>query len=476
MQKSKVFTKTLAACSLALCALSASAGIYVSGDTVYEGNGNAFVMRGVNVAHAWYSDKTNSSLSDIAKTGANSVRVVLASGKLWSKTPASEVSSIISQAKANKLIAVLEVHDTTGLGEQTAATLSEAVDYWISIKSTLLGQEDYVIINIGNEPMGNGQTAAAWTNGHKDAITRLRAAGFKHSIMVDAANWGQDWQNIMRDNASSVLAADPQKNVIFSVHMYQVYNSDSIISNYMSAFKSNGLALVVGEFAADHFSENVDEASIMKRAQENKYGYLGWSWSGNGANLGALDIAQNFNPSSLTTWGNTLINGANGIKATSKLATIYTGGGTAASSSPAASSKPASSASSATTTTGGTCNWYGTSYPICTSTTSAWGYENNQSCVGRTSCAALPSPYGVAGSTSAPSSIAASSKPASSIPASSKPASSTPASSKPASSAVAASATCNWYGTPYPMCTTTTSGWGWENNKSCIAPSTCRAQ
>lgn len=32
---------------------------------------------------------------------------------------------------------------------------------------------------------------------------------------------------------------------------------------------------------------------------------------------------------------------------------------------------------------------------------------------------------------------------------------------------------CNWYGNIYPLCTTTQSGWGWENNKSCIAPETC---
>lgn len=35
---------------------------------------------------------------------------------------------------------------------------------------------------------------------------------------------------------------------------------------------------------------------------------------------------------------------------------------------------------------------------------------------------------------------------------------------------------CNWYGTNYPMCCTTTSGWGWENSTSCISVSTCNSQ
>ena len=35
---------------------------------------------------------------------------------------------------------------------------------------------------------------------------------------------------------------------------------------------------------------------------------------------------------------------------------------------------------------------------------------------------------------------------------------------------------CNWYGTLYPLCTNTQSGWGWEANRSCISPSTCSSQ
>ena len=35
---------------------------------------------------------------------------------------------------------------------------------------------------------------------------------------------------------------------------------------------------------------------------------------------------------------------------------------------------------------------------------------------------------------------------------------------------------CNWWGTRYPICTSTASGWGWENNRSCITTSTCNSQ
>lgn len=387
---------------LALATVNASAGFYVSGKNLREGNGNNFVMRGVNVPHAWYSGNSNQSLADISATGANTVRVVLSSGHLWSRTSETEVANIISQAKARQLITVLEVHDTTGYGEQPAATLRQAVDYWIDIRNALIGQEDYVIINIGNEPFGNGQPASAWVNGHRDAIARLRNAGFTHTLMVDAANWGQDWENIMRNNATTVFNSDPRRNVIFSVHMYEVYPNNTAVNNYMSAFNSLNLPLVVGEFAADHFGTYVDAASIMARAQQYGFGYLGWSWSGNNSDLSSLDIVRNFNASNLTPWGALLINSTNGIRNTSHKATIFTQGSSGNSCGTAPNGHPyCCNASSATgdgwgwennrscfmrTSSGGTCNWYGSIYPLCTGQSTGWGWENNRSCVGATTC------------------------------------------------------------------------------------------
>jgi mannan endo-1,4-beta-mannosidase len=302
----------------------AAAGFTVNGSRILEANGNTFVMRGVNHAHTWYADKLG-SLADIKALGANTVRVVLSSGDRWTRNEASDVTNVITQCKANRLICVLEVHDTTGYGEDSAATtLARAVDYWISIKSALAGQERYVMLNIGNEPYGN-TNAAGWVADTKNAITRLRAAGFEHSIMVDAPNWGQDWTFTMRDNAASVFAADPQRNTIFSIHMYGVFDTAAEINDYLGRFITAGLPIVVGEFGFNHSDGNPDEDTIMATAQSRGIGYLGWSWSGNGGGVEYLDLVTNFNASALTSWGQRLFNGANGIKATSREATIYGG-------------------------------------------------------------------------------------------------------------------------------------------------------
>ncbi len=432
--------------ALGLIATEAFAGWSVNGTKVLDPRGNNFIFRGINHAHAWYPDRTATAMTNIAATGANSIRVVLANGTQWTRTPGSDVAVIVSQCKAAKLVCVLEVHDSTGFGESAAATnISNATTYWTSsdIKSAIIGQEDYVILNIANEPYGNTVTASTYTNETSASIKAIRNAGLTHLIMVDAPSWGQDWSHIMRDNAATIFAADSLSNTMFSVHMYEVYNTASNVQNYFTSFQAKGFALVVGEFGTENNGNNVDEASILLYAQQMGIGYMGWSWTGNGSCCVPLDIATNWNPLTLSTWGNFLINSANGIKATSKLATNF-GGATrsVAPSSRAASSRASvvasstvprsSSSSSVISTNGGQCNWYGNTFPICTTSNSGWGWENNASCAGRSACAALPSPYGVIGT--AISSKAASSK-AASVPASSTAASVVPASSRAASSA-----------------------------------------
>lgn len=75
------------------------------------------------------------------------------------------------------------------------------------------------------------------------------------------------------------------------------------------------------------------------------------------------------------------------------------------SSSVVSSSSVANSSSSALSSVSGQqCNWYGSLYPLCATTTSGWGYENGKSCISVSTCASQPAPYGVVGATSSTSS------------------------------------------------------------------------
>ncbi|MFE0254879.1 cellulase family glycosylhydrolase [Streptomyces sp. NPDC059010] len=337
--------------SFATPARAAATGLHIQNGRLLEASGNDFVMRGVNHAHTWYPGRTQ-SLADVKKLGANTVRVVLSDGHRWTKNSAEDVAGVIAQCKANRLICVLEVHDTTGYGEEAAAgTLDHAADYWIGLKDVLTGQESYVIINIGNEPWGN-TNPAGWTEPTIAAVKKLRGAGFAHTIMVDAPNWGQDWQGVMRANARSVYDADTTGNLIFSIHMYSVYDTAQEITDYLNAFVSAGLPILIGEFGGppDQYGDP-DEDTMMAAAQQLRLGYLAWSWSGNTDPI--LDLATDFDPARLSSWGQRVFNGANGIAATSEEADVYSssGGDTTP------PTTPGTPTASAVTSSSATLNW-----------------------------------------------------------------------------------------------------------------------
>ncbi|MFH9861090.1 cellulase family glycosylhydrolase [Streptomyces sp. NPDC017202] len=301
----------------------AAPGFHVGDGRLLDANGDDFVLRGVNHAHAWYPTRTPQALKDIKALGANSVRVVLATGDRWTRTTAADVAAIITECKRDRLICVLEAHDTTGYGEQAgAASLARAVDYWIGIQDVLRGQEKYVVLNLGNEPYGNSGYGA-WTSDTQNAITRMRAAGFGHTLMVDAPNWGQDWSFTMRDNAGKVFAADPERNTVFSIHMYGVFDTAAEVNDYLNRFTSQKLPVVVGEFGNDHSDGNPDEDAILAAAQRLGVGYLGWSWSGNGGGVEYLDMATGFDASRLTGWGRRVFDGTDGIRRTAREAGVF---------------------------------------------------------------------------------------------------------------------------------------------------------
>ncbi|WP_025723678.1 cellulase family glycosylhydrolase [Paenibacillus polymyxa] len=301
-------------------ATSENTGFYINGTTLYDANGNPFVMRGINHAYTWYKGQELAAIPAIAKTGANTIRIVLSDGQQWTKDNLSELQNLITLSEQNKLVVVLEVHD--GTGSDSATVLNNIANYWIEMKGALIGKESTVILNIANEWYGTWD-GGGWAQGYKSVIPKLRNAGIKNTIMVDGAGWGQYPQSIF-DYGTEVFNADPLKNTMFSIHMYEYAggNAATVKSNMDNVLNKN-LALVIGEFGIKHTSGDVDEATIMSYAEQKGVGYLAWSWKGNSAGLDYLDMATDWEGTSFTEQGRIIIEGPNGIRATSKLSTVY---------------------------------------------------------------------------------------------------------------------------------------------------------
>jgi mannan endo-1,4-beta-mannosidase len=306
-------------------ATAAKAGIQIRNGRLVEADGSDLVLRGVNHDFIWYPDK-NGSFAAIKAVGANAVRVPLGTGHQFRRTTLDEVRTIVALCRQNRLICILDAHDTSGFGQdKKASTIADAVQFWLGLRPALVGQEDHIIVNIANEPFGVGP-GWPWTEQTADAIRQLRAAGFRHTLMVDAPGWGQDESFVMRDNAEKVRDADPSGNTLFDIHMYGEFNNAAKVNAYLSSFTSRRLPILIGEFSGEHQWGDPDEDAIMAYAEARELGYLGWSWSGNQQQFSYLDLVHNFDANSRTAWGNRFLTGPNGLSTGTREATIFRNG------------------------------------------------------------------------------------------------------------------------------------------------------
>ena len=303
-------------------ALQEQMGFRVDGTTLLDANGNPFVFRGINHSHTWFTGELMTALDAIAETGSNTVRIVLSNGEQWTKNTAADVQNVIAACKERSLIAVLEVHDATGYNDKESLLL--AAQYFIDIKDVLIGEEDYVILNIANEWQG-GNNSAVWKEAYEEAIPLLREAGLAHTLLVDSAGWGQ-YGKCIQDGGAAVLAADPLANVMFAVHMYGTAGrSEKTIAQNLEYATAQELCVCVGEFGYTHTDGDVQEDFILQYCEEKQIGYLAWSWKGNSGGVEYLDLALEWDGSTLSEdWGEVVVNGPNGIKETSKLCTVFT--------------------------------------------------------------------------------------------------------------------------------------------------------
>lgn len=302
-----------------------SNGFFVTGGRLYDKFGNDFVPRGINNPDFWFDVGDQylayNALDNIAADGANVVRIV------WDTaapgTPAL-LRRIIRHVVELRMVPLVELHDVTG-GTSDQDLLNMAAYYTSApIKQILLDFEAFLLINIANEWSGTD-----FRGGYTAAVAAMRSGGINHTLIIDANGFGQNAASIMTDG-SALLAADPQHNLMFSVHMYEQYATNAgghtkITSTLQSAVTAQ-LPLVVGEFGWQAGSPvmPIDAAFIMSECVRLKLGYLGWSWKGNSTAQAYLDLAVDWEGTQLSSWGNTLIKGTNGLMTSTTKATIYT--------------------------------------------------------------------------------------------------------------------------------------------------------
>jgi mannan endo-1,4-beta-mannosidase len=248
--------------------------------------GEKVVLRGVNEMFVW-GDRKGDVLEQIARTGANCVRIV------WTVADgtAFELAAVIDRCRALGMLPIPEFHDATGDWEK----LEVAVSGWLrdDYREALLGRQDFLVVNIANE-VGRAVPDDAFVERYSDAVLRLRTAGYRCPLLVDATDWGKDWSQLSRTGAR-LIESDPDRNMLLSLHLWwpaksyggTLEEAARRTREALSESVQKGLPLVVAEFGAAFTDAGVVAVAdripwevLLEECHRLEIGWLAWSWGG----------------------------------------------------------------------------------------------------------------------------------------------------------------------------------------------------
>lgn len=287
--------------------------LYVKGRFLHAPDGEKIILRGVNKMNV-ISDKTGVlSFPEIAKTGANCVRI------MWMKFGggARPLDTILGNCVKNGLIPILELHDATGKWEK----LQDCVAFWTQpeVVKVIQKYQRYMVLNIANEA-GNHTVPI---NGFKDTysaiVKKMRSAGIRVPLMIDAANWGRNEQYLL-ENGAALLQNDPERNLLFSWHIWDSGIAPERINKAVEQSIEKEIPLVIGEFAPMEVKCKccIPYRHIMKYAHKRQIGWLAWSWGPGNSDCPDMDMTGKGTFGSLRGWGKEVAwDDAFGIKNTS---------------------------------------------------------------------------------------------------------------------------------------------------------------
>ncbi len=282
--------------------------MHTSGRHLYDACGERVVLLGVNHP-TLYVDRAGAAMSEIARSGANAVRL------FWyaqNGVPITEAESAVAEAIANGMFPMLEMHDATGPGSW--GNMDAIVDYWTSPEavSFIARHEQYLMVNIANEAgPSQGQGYDDFESVYRNAITRMRNAGIRVPLVIDASGWGRDYQ-VLFDKGAALIESDPEHNLVFSAHLYDPMNRSEIAGVLQTAVDMN-LPFIIGEFANrspnGSCGPDIDYRGLIAEANARDIGWLAWSWGDNIASswwngdCWEFDMTRTLSFDTLERWG-----------------------------------------------------------------------------------------------------------------------------------------------------------------------------
>jgi mannan endo-1,4-beta-mannosidase len=274
-----------------------------NGRFLYDACGQKMVLRGMNHMTCW-TDWVGTArdgmpmFAEMAKTGANVVRMSWITGE---NTTTAQLDAAITNAAANGLIPMPELHDYTC--NWGTANITNVINFWTKpdMIAMIKKHQKYLLINFANEMSAPSSTE--YIKEYTRAVVAMRAAGIHVPIVFDSSSCGQD-ENMIKTAAPALIQADPDHNLIFSLHIYWTDQNAARIAKAMTDVNALNIPMIIGEFSV----KSVDCATpilwkeIIKQSQINQIGYLPWSWDHQNA-CADHSMTKDANQSFSTLWG-----------------------------------------------------------------------------------------------------------------------------------------------------------------------------
>ena len=276
--------------------------LYTDGKKLRDLCGAEIVLKGVNKMVVFDNIDSEGVLSfaEIAKTGANCVRIA------WGIQRGSVISDdvqldrIITNAKNNGLIPIVGLWDYMDADDGGFSRLQEYVNYWKRpvMVQLIRKHRAYLIVNIGNEAAGGDENNPSdldmYANAYKDAIVQIRNVGVTVPLMIDGMDRGKSL-HCFAVKGVEILNADRIRNIIFDFHPYwpknytDVLEGGSFIVNKFNEIRTVPINIVMGEIAkygayagatVNPCSDAglVDYAQLIRQADAQNIGWLVWEW------------------------------------------------------------------------------------------------------------------------------------------------------------------------------------------------------
>jgi len=292
---------------------------HVEDGQVLTPSGQPFVARGINLQYGDSPALKYPSIAVIASVKANIVRL-----ELRRNTTAQQLRTALDAFAAEKL-PVMAMYWESDITCHTSGHIlrRDFERLWLKRWRPVLQDPKYapfLMLNLANEWGTSKGNYEAYIDTYTPLIARMRAAGYRQPIVIDAADCGQNAGSFLEARGRRLEAADPLHNLIVSVHAYAVpWNSDAKIDQNISDLQATGVPFLIGEFGdtqLDLPNNAVDHLHLMKAAQGAGVGWIAWSWKGNGGAAKILDISRSYGSADLTRRGGEIVNGPDGLQAT----------------------------------------------------------------------------------------------------------------------------------------------------------------